>query len=132
MPKLGRKTPCAECPWLKKSAPGYLGADEPVHFYRASVVAENTPATAMPCHMEINYLDEDWLKDQYPDADICAGNLIHLHNWMKMPRDPELAKMVYQVNGSPHVFASPEEFMEHHGEENPKEMAERALWGFTE
>jgi hypothetical protein len=126
---LGRTTPCADCPWLKKSAPGYLGADEPIHFYRASVVRE----VPMPCHMTIDYDEPDWQETQLPDADLCAGNLIYLRNFLKRPRRPELQEPYDAVKPSPHVFSGPEEFMAHHGAGgNPQDMALKASWPFAE
>lgn len=127
MPKLGRKRPCAACPWLKKSAPGYLGADTPEHFFRASVTQESK----MPCHEQIDYSDEDWLKTQFPEVDFCAGNLIFYKNWLKMPRNPELYAAVRAVNPSQHVFATPEEFFAHHAPEAGDDTVKRALWPYV-
>jgi hypothetical protein len=127
MPKLGRKHPCAGCPWLRKSLPGYLGDDNPEHFYRASVAQESP----MPCHEQIDYSDPDWLETQYPEVDLCAGNLIYFRNHLKTPRRPELAEAVREVESSPHVFQWAEEFMAHHAPgENVEALANRAQWPF--
>lgn len=127
MPKLGRKHPCSACPWLKKSAPGYLGVDTPEHFFRASVTQESE----MPCHEQIDYSDPDWLKTQFPHVDFCAGNLIFYKNWLKMPRSPELYAAVRAVNVSQHVFATPEEFFSHHAPEADEEIVKKALWPYV-
>lgn len=125
MPELGRTTPCAECPWLKKSAPGYLGADNPEHFFRASVTRENE----MPCHMQIDYDgDPGWLVNQFPYVDYCAGNLIFYKNWLKTPRRMKLCEAVRAVKTSPHVFQDPEEFFAHHAPEADAGIVRRALW----
>ena len=132
MPKLGRKTPCAECPWLRKSTAGYLGHDNPVHFYRVSVAQEQH----MPCHMTIDYDgDPNWMENQLPDADLCAGNLIYYKNFCKLPRNGDLAAAVGAVQASPHVFGRPEEFMAHHvldaTPETAAELAKRASWPYA-
>ena len=120
MPKLGRKHPCAGCPWLRTSWPGYLGDDVPVHFYRMSVTCEND----MPCHEQIDYSDPDWIENQFPSADRCAGNLIYFRNHLKSPRRPELDEAVRAVKPSPHVFQWAEEFMAHHAPgEDAKKLA---------
>jgi hypothetical protein len=127
MPELGRKHPCSSCPWLKKSEPGYLGADDPEHFFRASVTRESE----MPCHEQVDYGDEDWLKTQLPHVDFCAGNLIFYRNWLKMPRSPKLYEAVRAVQPSKHVFATPEEFFAHHAPEEDPCIIERALWPYV-
>jgi len=128
MPKLGRKTPCPGCPWLKISRRGYLGEDEPESFYRGAITNEND----WPCHEQIDYADPEWLTTQLPDADLCAGQLIHFRNHLKMPRDPEMAEAVRAVKTSRHVFQQPEEFMRHHmpdaDDDVIKRAAEDAMW----
>lgn len=130
MPKLGRLTPCAECPWLRKSRRGYLGADNPESFYRSAVTNEGQH----PCHIQIDYADPNWETDQLPHVDLCAGNLIHFNNTMKRPRNPELAAAVDLVGKSPHVFDWPTEFMAHHMPTATPEhialAASRAMWPF--
>lgn len=110
MPQLGRTTPCAECPWRVSSVPGYLGDDEPAHFYWASITAESP----MPCHEQVDYTDPDWREAQLPHVDLCAGMLIHYVNTMKMPRRPAIAAAVRAVKGSKAVFTWPWEFIRHH------------------
>lgn len=110
MPVLGRTTPCRDCPWLRKSTPGWLGDDNPEHFYWAAVTAE----VEMPCHAQINYGDEDWDEVQLPGVDLCAGNLIYFRNHMKVPRNPVLATAVTAVLRSAAVFSWPHEFLGHH------------------
>jgi len=123
MPVLGRTTPCAECPWLRRSMAGYLGADEPVHFYRESVTYEGL----MPCHNEIDYDDPDWTETQLPDVSLCAGNLIYFRNNLKRPRRLELQAPFEAVRPSRHVFSWPEEFMAHHAQQGEaRELARQA------
>jgi hypothetical protein len=110
MPKLGRTTPCSECPWRVNSARGYLGTDNAAHFYWASITAESE----MPCHEQVDYDDPDWQESQLPGADLCAGMLIHYVNTMKGPRRPSIAAAVKAVKASKAVFTWPWEFMAHH------------------
>lgn len=124
MPELGRRTPCAECPWLRRSRRGYLGDDNPENFYRTSVTQEQH----MPCHEQIDYTDPDWLETQYPGTDLCAGNLIYFKNHVKMPRDPELAEAVRAVQKSLHVFSWPKEFFAHHAPDADPDIIKRAQW----
>ncbi len=123
MPKLGRTTPCSECPWRVTSLRGYLGDDEPVHFYWQSVTAENH----MPCHEQIDYSDSQWRTRQLPSVDLCAGGLIYFRNHMKVPRDRLLAAAVQAVKKSSAVFSWPLEFMTYHMPRASREEAEKAV-----
>ena len=122
MPVLGRTTPCAQCPWRKTSTRGYLGADNPKHFYFTSITAERE----MPCHEQIDYGDEIWQLTQLPDADLCAGYLIYFRNHMKMPRNPALALATLAVKNSAAVFSWPHEFLAHHMPGASKEDVDQA------
>lgn len=115
MPKLGRTTPCAKCPWLKKSLAGWLGEDNPLHFYQSAVSGEGNH----PCHDQIDYSEPNWIQNQLPFVDFCAGNLIFFANHMKMPRDPGMAAAVRAVETSPHVFSWAPEFLAHHLKREP-------------
>ena len=109
-PQCGRTTPCAGCPWRVTSLRGYLGGDNPVHFYRQSITNENM----MPCHEQIDYTDPDWRETQFPDVDLCAGYLIYFRNHLKQPRYGPLAAAVRRVKQSKAVFSWPVEFLRHH------------------
>lgn len=110
MPKLGRTTPCAVCPWRTRSPRGYVGADEPVHFYWQSITHENP----MPCHEQIDYSDPEWQTTQLPDADLCAGGLIHFRNICKAPRDPQMYAAYRAVKPSKAVFGWHTDWFRHH------------------
>lgn len=128
MPVLGRLTPCLGCPWRRDSLRGYLGADEPVHFYWQSVTAEGE----MPCHEQVDYEDPGWQESQLPRADFCAGNLIHYKNTMKVPRRETVAAAVQAVRKSAQVFTWAHEFLAHHmpgaSREQVAVAARRATW----
>jgi hypothetical protein len=68
----------------------------------------------MPCHEQIDYSDPEWIQNQLPFIDLCAGNLVHFRNFLKMPRRPELYLAVTAVKNRGDVFSSPMEFMRHH------------------
>lgn len=85
----------------------------------------------MPCHMQIDYSDPDWLFTQFPGVDYCAGNLIFYRNWLKSPRSPELYAATQAVNPSQHVFLTPEEFFGHHAPGHDPGMVQRALWPYA-
>lgn len=128
MPKLKRTTPCAECPFRRTAAIGWLGDDTPRGFLRATVAEQ-----PMPCHPTIDYSDPHWQENQYPDAALCAGSLAFLANWMKLPRDRELADGVRAVGKRADCFATTVEFLEYHkggfqmGRPDPKEQIDDIL-----
>lgn len=114
MPKLKHKTPCAECPFRRASAPGYLGTSHPDEFNSATVHGEEH----MPCHMAIDYEKKDWASRQLPNAAHCAGSLIFLKNQCKMPHDPVLRERMDEVEkDTATVFNWNHEFLKHHKRE---------------
>lgn len=110
VPEMGRETPCSDCPWRRKSIPGYLGVDNAAHFYWASVTA----GIEMPCHKQIEYTDELWRQTQLPYVDLCAGNLIYLRNHLKRPRSDKMIDATEMVEKSDAVFQWAHEFIAHH------------------
>lgn len=103
------KKPCAECPFRRKSAPGYLGAhtfDEFFDRFKHDRVME--------CHMTVDYeSDEKTHLEQIEDGDAsyCAGALIMFRNQCKVSRDPDRPEMPKDVEN---VFQWNHEFEEHH------------------
>jgi hypothetical protein len=128
MPKLGRTSPCSDCPWRVRARRGWLGADEPVSFFRSSITRES----GFPCHLQIDYSDIHWRETQLPTADYCAGQLIFFRNWLKYPRRKELYTAVQSVHSSPLVFQDPESFLRHHSVDYEPKMLSLALWPFDE
>lgn len=102
-------TPCAQCPWRKTSAAGWLGASTPLQF-----LAQAEADIKMPCHCKVNYEREDW-REQAEAAPRCAGHAAYLRNRCKSPREPKLAQFVAQVERNPDVFSNPSDFVAHHG-----------------
>jgi hypothetical protein len=126
-PSLGRTTPCARCPWRRTSMRGYLGADNPVHFYWQSITAEGM----MPCHEQIDYSDPEWVDTQLPNVDLCAGTLIYFRNHHKGPRRHVLARAVDAVKSSSAVFSRPTEFFRHHMPKAAEDEIEEAVYKAT-
>lgn len=101
--------PCSDCPFRRKSIPGWLGRSSPEGFL--DCMQRNEP---LPCHQTIDYEDPDWLVKWTEQGDdtgsMCAGALIFLanklqrHPFKKLPKDTEL------------VFANSLEFVRHHRE----------------
>jgi hypothetical protein len=100
---------CAECPWARDSAPGWLGpltADE----WLTLVHGEQPIA----CHTTIVDADEngegDWSD---PRMRQCRGAAIYRANVGKMPRRPDVARLPADTE---RVFGW-HEFKEHHTRE---------------
>ncbi len=103
------KTPCRECPFRKKSAPGWLGDDTPENFL-ATTLAD----TEMPCHLTINYEKKNALsKKSLEKAEECAGARIFYANLCKLPRARERCEHKLQADRES-VFTSPAEFLNRH------------------
>lgn len=108
---------CKECPFRRASAQGYLGEclGDPWEFLRAHFIEGEVP---LPCHMTV-----DW---QHPNAQkraktapMCRGFVTFMRNTCKLPRDPEIAALVREVEPDRDtVFASLNEFLLHHHNES--------------
>jgi len=117
---LPNSTICAQCPFRRTSAPGYLGSDTPERFIDATL-SEND----MPCHMAVDYDDEDWESD-LEDIPRCAGSLVFFRNNCKLPRTPELCDAVSSVKPDREtVFSFKHEFLEHHGTKKKTTLKKR-------
>lgn len=97
--------PCKACPFRRKSAPGWLGASTPEEFLREQTLRD----LEMPCHSTVDY-ENPWWRDRLDQARFCAGALIFFANICKLSRDPSRPRLPK----SSEVFASPQEFLEHH------------------
>lgn len=103
MSKLIHRTPCAECPWRKKAAKGWLGG------YTAESYADAVQANEVPaCH----------LRDHGPESDdtaFCVGALAVMSNqcvsaW-KIEGGDEAKKAIGKRLD---CFAHAREFYKHH------------------
>ncbi len=101
--------PCNECPWLRTSAPGWLGpatADE-----WAKTAASDSPIL---CHLTIHPADgEDQADWDDPRLRQCAGAAIFRNNVHKLPRHPCDAARDFEADRGT-VFGWYDEFTAHH------------------
>ena len=99
MMKPPAKTPCNDCPWRRKSLPGWLGPHD------ASVwLALAHSDQPIACHLTL-------VEDDDSDARHCAGADVYRSNVLKRPRvlDHEQLPVDRET-----VFARPDEFRVHH------------------
>lgn len=95
---------CADCPWKRTSAPGWLGASEPGEF-----LAQADSLPRMPCHLHVNYEADDW-EAKAETAPQCAGLAIFMANRCKLPAADQLKLPADRET----VFSRPHEFVAHH------------------
>jgi len=89
--------PCKECPFRRKSLPGYLGGNGKQEF---AVIAQNEGA--LPCHLVMTR----------PNPAHCVGRATMWANQCKRSRDGSVPKMEQDRDN---VFSHIGEFTEHHG-----------------
>lgn len=94
--------PCAQCPWTRKSAQGYLGNSTVIEF-----VEQAESGCKMPCHVHIDYERSDW-EAQVQTAPSCAGHAIYMKNRGKMGT-------FIKVEKNENVFSNHQEFIDYHG-----------------
>ena len=95
-----RPNPCKECPWRRKSLPGWLGPMDAAEWTELAMSDE-----PIACHITIKE-DGDW------DGTLqCAGAARFRANICKSPRDPEVARG--PVDRAT-IFGRPDEFLNHH------------------
>lgn len=102
------KKPCGQCPFRRKSLPGYLGSSSPQEFIAATM----NDAT-MPCHNSVDYAEPNWEDQLAPggSARHCAGAAILFSNTCKLSMDPDRPKLKAD---RANVFSNSREFLEHH------------------
>lgn len=100
--------PCSECPFRRKSTPGWLGAATPQSF-----IIEISMERPLPCHTSIDYEIDDWSSAWATQQIglICAGSLILSANMSKLPRDRMFPRM---RRNTKLVFSNHIEFIKHH------------------
>lgn len=90
MPDLPPATakPCAECPWVRTSAPGWLGPHTAQEW-----VALAHGEQPIACHTTITEADDDGNGDwSHPQIRQCAGAATYRANVGKLPRRPDIAR----------------------------------------
>jgi hypothetical protein len=105
------KTPCAECPFRRDAAPGYLGGYSP-EMYMDIVFS---PAS-IACHLSKGFGDINRIDEQRHCTGVSAfrantGYIANIHGY------PTAAHDSTQIVGHNEevFFASPQEFCDHHG-----------------
>lgn len=92
--KRQHKVPCSDCPWRRDSLPGWLGGETVKDFVNMA-------------HGEVQYNCHVIVNQQ------CAGMAVYRANVAKRCHDP---KTLHLPKDKETVFATPFEFVEHHGE----------------
>lgn len=110
------KKPCNQCPFRRRSLPGYVGADTPEHF-----IATTLSDVAMPCHSTIDYEDPDWEDSLAADGSArhCAGAAILFANKFKLSRDRTRPSLPADTKN---VFKNEVEFLDHHSAAHKRVM----------
>lgn len=100
------KQPCNDCPWRRKSAPGWLG---PLTAEEWRALAHSDEPIA--CHVTIE-VEDSWTAGNVRQ---CAGAAQYRRNIAKRPRDEQIA-VAPEVDRDT-VFGVPSEFIAHHTRE---------------
>lgn len=102
--QLRHREPCKECPFRKRSLPGYLGG-HPLEPYR------QPPSAGMPttCHCGDKGADD-------PRSSFCSGALAVIANDPKVEPLPEYREAVEAVGKRADCFDTVEDFADHHRE----------------
>lgn len=121
--KISLRPPCRECPFLKKSIPGWLGPDTAESVW-AKVHGDNE--FGYPCHMDVDKVadqtqdDEELWREDPDSVEQCVGALIHAKKTCKSYNDKfrdaardVLAKLI----GVDAVLGM--DFVKHHKETRP-------------
>ncbi len=109
-----KKNPCKGCPFLKVSAPGWLGSrqifrGQPEKYLQ---VMQDEP---IPCHSEVKYggkSDSKLREAAYKHP--CVGSLQFLRNTFTMPREKRYAALRQASRCNSAVFETRNEFIDHH------------------
>lgn len=104
-----QKEPCKQCPFRRKSMPGWLGANSPEEMVNG--IMSEVP---LPCHSTIDYRKRDWAEKWFARkiGKLCMGARIFSANCAKKPRPTSLLPVVEQ--NTELVFTTPQEFVAHH------------------
>jgi hypothetical protein len=84
--------PCSDCPWRRDALPGWLGGST-----ARAWVSEAHGDGVMDCHVLIGAQ--------------CVGAATYRANVVKAPRDPRALRAEKDKG---RVFATPQEFIDHH------------------
>ena len=101
--------PCAECPFRRKAAPGWLGP------WNVESLIDEVEHGAFVCHRSIG----DTINKNNDQLEYCAGAAIYLNNHFKLARDRTYSSYQTLLKEIPQtikesVFSNKNEFTEHH------------------
>lgn len=117
--------PCKECPWRRAAVPGHLGPYSAETWCR---IAHGESAIA--CHLTIKDTDSEGHGDwEHPAMRQCRGAAIFRENVLKSPRNPEV---VTGPTDTQSVFATNDEFIEHHTRRRVMQDREVSIGGHTD
>ncbi|CAB4203465.1 hypothetical protein UFOVP1382_81 [uncultured Caudovirales phage] len=105
-----RDKPCAKCPFLRNSLPGYLGSYEGAEEFAATHIQGEV---VNPCHVSMDHEDPEWL-EKFQRGEMghrCRGQADFFKNNLKLPRNPLIEA---SPERNPDVFNWQAEFVEHH------------------
>ena len=114
MPTFERKTMCDECPFRKKSLPGWLGPHSIDDIEK--VVQSDEPFI---CHKSIAEMIESGIPEGDPqleeEGEHCVGMLRYRNAMCKRSRDPETAQAQTEIRSVDDVpVIEARKFREHH------------------
>jgi hypothetical protein len=102
---------CAECPFRKDSAKGWLGpwddSDE--------IINQSQNESGLACHMRIEH--EENGEVSYDDTHVCVGSMAYANATCKVYRAPtlrEAQKKVAQTVKDEEILSNREDFSKHH------------------
>jgi hypothetical protein len=103
---------CNDCPFRRKSMPGWLGGSSPEGFI--DCIQRDEP---LPCHQTIDYDDEHWLAkwmlQRAGKQKMCAGSLVFMANKLQRAHTPGFPTL---PKDTVTVFSNSVEFVRHHRE----------------
>lgn len=134
-----RPSPCAECPFRKKSLPGYVGGHDDI----AEIDTLIQQDQKFPCHMATNSIKEHILNELGGDEDDvlgmsdeqafyeatqqaphCTGALQYMNNSCKRSRDERTRVLQDAAGKNPDVFRSKLGLFKHHESKHYDEVSQ--------
>ncbi len=108
---------CKECPFRRKSAPGYLGAAS--YDPHAFLAPHYHGDLRLPCHMRVDWDNRKKNKKGFTpeDAPLCRGFVIFMKNNVKYADNPEVRAAMETVEvDRENILGWQHEFIDHHSE----------------
>lgn len=117
--KLKRKTTCKECPFRKKSLPGWLGP-----WTAMTIIQQSHSEGGLACHVSVRDLSRDGnaadsleeLLELRKKTHVCVGGLQNANQCGKLFRDPAMRSLADLVGTDPENILNIHEFLKHHKE----------------